>query len=211
MTVKLIQKQFLKGTREFEIVNYTVHARIKSMFKENKLTIGLSTLNPEPVVNGPYLEFCDIANSRPVLSLLLNTPDAEQFNAFVDILKQRVLEEGSSFAKINSDSQSAGIAANIYDEPPKFEEFGHNRSKNNGKNVSAARVEESIEQLEKFLVSEEIKPLLSALKALKTEPQNETCFEQMANAFDDLGIMQGAVLTYAPYISILLADDPFAD
>jgi len=211
MTIKLIQKQFPKGIREFEIVDDAIKVRIKSLFKEEKLTAGLSTLNPEPVVNKSCLEFYDNVNSEPVFSLLLNKPDAEQFNAFVDTLKQRVLEEGGEYVGVSAASQSAGLAANIYDEPPEFEEFGHNRSKNKGQNVNVARIEESIQFLETYLVTDEIKPLLSALEALKEEPQNEACFEQMANAFNDLGIMQGAVLTYAPYISILIADDPYAD
>ncbi len=211
MTAKLIQKQFLKGSREFLILKDSVQVHIKSLLKEEKSTVWLSRLNPEPVVNAPYLEFYN--NDRPelLLSLLLNNPDAEEFNAFVDTLKQRILDEGGDFVPVNAEARSAGIAANIYEEPPNFEEFGHNRSSNKDKNVNAARIEESIEQLEMYLVTDEIKPLLSALKALKADPQNETCFDQMAHAFNDLGITQGAVLTYAPYISILLADDPFAD
>jgi hypothetical protein len=219
MTTKLVQKPFLKGTREFEIVNDTVHVHIKRPLKEERLTVGLALLNPEPVVNKPYLEFYGHEKSRPLLSLFLNQPDAEQFNAFVDTLKQRVLEASNAVAGVEAASQPAsqhpsqptGLAANSYDEPPEFEEFGHNRLRNKGQSVNAARVEASIQLLEKYLVAEDIKPLLSALEALKAEPQNETYFVQMENAFNDLGIMQGAVLTYAPYLSILLADNPFGD
>jgi hypothetical protein len=63
--------------------------------------------------------------------------------------------------------------------------------------------------LERYLNAEEIKPLLTALETLKTEPGNESYFRQLVTAFDDLGPQQGAVLTYAPYINILLSDDPF--
>jgi hypothetical protein len=51
--------------------------------------------------------------------------------------------------------------------------------------------------------------VLAALRALRTEPENESFFAQLVKAFDDLGPRQGAVLTYAPYIGILLSDDPF--
>jgi hypothetical protein len=74
-----------------------------------------------------------------------------------------------------------------------------------------AKVDNAIQMLERYLVVEDIKPLLTALEALKAEPQNESYLAQMENAFNDLGIMQGAVLTYAPYIGILLSDNPFGD
>ena len=211
MTIKLIQKNFLKGTREFEIINDTVSVRIKKPLKEEKLTIGLSILNPEPVVNKSCLDFYSQDKSEILLSLFLNKPNVEQFNTFIETLKQRALEESNTFTGVKAATQPAGLAANVYDEPPEFEEFGHSRLKNKGRIINAARIEETIQQLEMYLVTEEIKPLLSALEALKEEPQNETYFDQMAKAFDDLGITQGAVLTYAPYISILLADDPFAN
>ena len=63
--------------------------------------------------------------------------------------------------------------------------------------------------LEQHLDAEEIKPVLSALEALKAEPENESSYSQLVKAFDDLGPQQGAVLTYAPYVGILLSDDPF--
>ena len=43
--MKLIQKDLLKGTREFEIVDDVVNVRIKKPFKEEKLTeLGLREL-----------------------------------------------------------------------------------------------------------------------------------------------------------------------
>jgi hypothetical protein len=62
--------------------------------------------------------------------------------------------------------------------------------------------------LEQYLDTEEIKPLLTALEALKGEPENESCIGQLVTAFDNLGPQQGAVLTYAPYIGVLLSDAP---
>jgi len=209
MNIKLIQKEFLKGTKEFEISDDVVNVRIKTLFKEKMLTVGLSTLNPEPYVNHPYLEFHERTKNKPLLSLLINKPTAQEFSAFVDALKQALMEESKLTSSTDTaSSRSEGLASNSYEEPPEFKEFGHNRS---SKNINANRIEESIQQLEMFIVAEEIKPLLSALEALKMDPQNDECFSQMEQAFNNLGIAQGAVLTYAPYISVLIADDPFDD
>jgi len=211
MTTKLTQKRFLEGTREFEIADDAIHVHVKRPLREERLTIGLSMLDPDPVVDRSCLVFYSRNNSEPLLSLFLDKPDAGQFNAFVETLKQRVLEEGMAVSGTSAVPPPPELGTNVYDEPPEFAEFGHGRSKNEGKVVNAARVGETIQLLEKYLASEEIRPLLSALEALKAEPQNTACFEQMEKAFNDLGITQGAVLTYAPYISILLADDPFGD
>lgn len=69
----------------------------------------------------------------------------------------------------------------------------------------------AIHALEKYVDSNEIKSLLSALETLKAEPQNEAYQLQVVTAFNELGILQGAVLTYAPFLNIFISDDPFAD
>lgn len=209
--MKLIQKAFLKGSREFELTDDVVNVRLTKLFKEEKLTVGLSALNPEPVINEPYLEFHGRTNNQPLLSLLLNEPNAEDFNSFVDTLKQRAAEESSAFNTINAISQPAsqaeGLAANSYDEPPEFEEPGPDQLTRKSQAVKVERVNEAIEMLERYLDTEEVKPLLAALKALQAEPHNEAYFVQVEKAFNALGITQGAVLTYAPYISIMLTDN----
>ena len=75
----------------------------------------------------------------------------------------------------------------------------------------AADIDIAIQMLNKYMDAQAINPLLSALETLKTEPQNETFQENVINTFNDLGIMQGAALTYAPYLHIFVSDDPFGD
>lgn len=207
--MKLVQKQLLKGTREFEIVDDMVKFRIKKPFKEEKLTVDLSILNPEPVVNDPFLEFHGRVRCGPLLSLLIDKPNVEEFNAFVDELKQRARQEYNAFAGLKAGSLPAGMAANVFDEPPEFDESRQNRIEKIVKPVSVEDIDNAILMLERYLDAEEIKPFLTALEALKAEPENESYFGQLVTAFDDLGPRQGAVLTYAPYVSILLSDDPF--
>lgn len=209
MTMKLIQKSFLNGTREFELVDDVVNVRIKKLFKEEKLTVGLPILSPEPVVNGSELEFHDRFKGHLLLSLLLNKPSAEKFNAFVDALKQSALGKGTPFAGIETaspeSSRSDALARNVYEEPPEFEESDETREKISFQPVEAERVDDDITMLKTYLDEDDIKPLLDSLETLKAEPQNEAAFQKMVDAYNDLGITTGAVLTYAPYLNVLIS------
>lgn len=77
--------------------------------------------------------------------------------------------------------------------------------------IKIADVDLAIEMLQKFMVTEDIRPLLSALETLKTEPGNEVYQQEVINVFNGLGVLQGAALTYAPYLNIFVSDDPFGD
>ena len=83
--------------------------------------------------------------------------------------------------------------------------------KNKRHPVKVADIDIALQMLKTYLDTEEISSLLSALETLKTEPQNEAYQIEVINVFNDLGILQGAVLTYAPYLSIFVSDDPFGD
>ncbi|MBT8373146.1 MAG: hypothetical protein KJO34_19425 [Deltaproteobacteria bacterium] len=207
--MKLVQKQFLKGSREFEIEDDVVSFRIKSPLKEEKMTVDLSILNPEPSVNEPFLEFHSRVKCGPLLSLLIDKPNTQEFNAFVDELKRRARQEYHSFAGLKAGSLPEGMAANVFEEPPEFDESEQVRIETRVKPVRVADIDIAIQMLERHLDVEDIKPLLTALEGLKADPENESCFAQLVEAFDGLGPRQGAVLTYAPYVSILLSDDPF--
>jgi len=211
MTMKLVQKRFLKGTREFEVINDVIHVRIKTPFKEEKITLGLTVLDPEPVINNACVEFYGRGEPEPLLSLLMDNPTADEFNQFVVALQKQILQVSNGFTDSGPDTQPAGIAGNVFDEPPEFDEPPTTSSKYTGKSINPARLEEAIQMLEQYVADDEIKPLLAALKALKDDPQNESCMEQVVDAFNDLGIVQGAVLTYAPYLSVLLMDDPYGE
>ncbi len=207
--MKLVQKRLLKGTREFEIADDLIHVRIRTPFKEEKSTVVLSMLNPEPLVNGPWLEFHSRVRGHPLLKLYLNEPDAESFARFVETLKRCARAQYDAFAGLRSSDRNAAFAANSYDEPPEFGEPRKPRLDKGGKPVSAASIDSSIRMLREHLDSDEINPLIEALENLKSDPGNESNFDRLVTAFDELGPRQGAVLTYAPYVTILLSDDPF--
>lgn len=77
--------------------------------------------------------------------------------------------------------------------------------------IKVTDIDIALQMLNRHMGSQDIKSLLSALETLKTEPQNEAFQEQVINAFNDLGVMQGAALTYAPYLNIFVSDDPFGE
>jgi hypothetical protein len=209
MTMKLVQKSLLDGSREFEIIDdETLSVRIKRLLKEEKLTVSLSMLNPEPVENGSELEFYSDYKGRPVLSLLLNKPNEEEFNAFIDTLKKKIIGEDDKAASVVDDSVdekvSEALARNVYEEPPLFEDRTDTPDLTSVLPVNAERVADDITMLKTYLDEEDVKPLLDSLQTLKAEPENEAAFREVLDAYNVLGIKQGAVLTYAPYLKVLL-------
>ena len=72
-------------------------------------------------------------------------------------------------------------------------------------NVDAAKINASIEALKIFVQDASIDPLITILEALKQDPNNESLLLELSDTFKALGIIQGAVITYAPYISLLLS------
>lgn len=77
--------------------------------------------------------------------------------------------------------------------------------------INIKDMEEAIDGLEQYVEDESILPLLSALEALKQDTSNKSLLVEVSNAFMALGIIQGAVLTYAPYLSVLLSNDLFQE
>jgi len=72
-------------------------------------------------------------------------------------------------------------------------------------------IEASIVALKKYVQEESIEPLLAVLESVKQDPSNESLLISLSETFTALGIVQGAVLTYAPYLSVILSNDLFED
>jgi hypothetical protein len=75
--------------------------------------------------------------------------------------------------------------------------------------IDAAGIASSIKQLQERFDKDDVAPLVAVLKAMKRNPQDSAFKNQLSAAFDGLGIMQGAVLTYAPYLAVILSDSSF--
>ena len=75
--------------------------------------------------------------------------------------------------------------------------------------IDAAGIASSIEQLQERFGKDDVAPLVAVLEAMKRNPQDSALMDQLSEALDGLGIMQGAVLTYAPYLAVILSDSFF--
>jgi hypothetical protein len=98
--MKLVQKHFFKGTQAFELLDDEVRVHIKTLFKQKELSVPLSILNPDPVIENSRLNFHSRVKCGPLLSLYLNKPNAKEFNAFVEAVKEKALKEYNAFAGI---------------------------------------------------------------------------------------------------------------
>ncbi len=208
MNTKLTQKHLLKGTREYEIVDDQVIIRFKSRSKRETHSVTLAVLNPEPVITRSHLEFVSRVNGEALFSLALSRPSVSKFNDFVNTLRQRAQAEYNAISGINVTAKTTTLNGNLYEEPPEFSEVSPANISNN-KTINVEGVENSINMLEMYVNNDEIKPLVKALESLKQAPEDHTKLVEVATVFNELGSSQGAVLTYAPYITIMLSDDPF--
>ncbi|MGD2020915.1 MAG: hypothetical protein PVJ47_07660, partial [Thiohalocapsa sp.] len=177
MTTRLAQKHTIKGSREFELVDDEVRYIIKSPLRTESLSVVLNVLHPEPVISGSTLSFVSQVNREPLVELFLDQPDRETFNQFVSTMRRRIIEE----------------------------DFGRPRVPDKGVDVNVDGVAEAIDMLRRYVDTQEIEALLAALAELKQTPGNPQCLQRVAEAFNELGIAQGQVLLYAPYINVLLS------
>jgi len=87
----------------------------------------------------------------------------------------------------------------------------HSNKNSKLQSIKVDDIDIALKMLTQHLDAQAISPLVSALETLKTEPQNEAYQQQVITAFDGLGILQGAALTYAPYLNVFVSSDPFGD
>ena len=208
--MKLVQKCFMRESREYEIIDDEfLNVRIKGLLKEEKSSVSLSLLNPEPVLNGSELEFYSNYKGHPVLSLLLNKPNKKEFNQFIDQLKQIIKSEDSqsnTMIEHSQEKKSEAFARNVYEEPPEFPQTDSTKEKKPFKPVISKRLAEDIMMLKTYLENEDINDLLASLEKLESEPDNEAAYNEMIDIFNGLGFMQGPVITYATYLKVLVSN-----
>lgn len=212
MSTKLIQKHLLKQS-EYEIVGEQVDIRVSSRVSNEvteSLSVTLAVLNPEPIITRTQLQFVSRVNGEPLISLALSRPNVTEFNEFVNTLKVKAQEEYNAISGIRLSVNAGSKDGNSYEEPPEFSEHTH-QDIIKTKTVNIEGLDNAINMVETYVQNDEVLPLVAAMKSLKEDPQDHARLVEVASTFENLGSSQGAVLTYAPYIAIMLSDDPFGD
>jgi len=177
MTSRIVQIHPDRGTREFELVDDSIEYRISSRFVDEELSVVLSVLSPEPVVDGAMMYFISEVNREALIKLFVDLPDAETFAEFVRTLKQRIREE----------------------------DFGRLSAANRKSAITQEQVDTTIRMLETNMDLAGIDDLLSTLRSLSEAPDDHERLNRVVEAFDGLGVQQGPVLTYAPFFTTLLS------
>jgi hypothetical protein len=208
MATTLVQKHLFKGTYRYEIVSERLNVHIKTPFSEVTRSFMLAELDPEPVINKSHLEFVSRVNGEALITLMLARPDSQAFNEFVNTLKQQVLAGGSAFPELMPTGSPEGLAANVYEEPPDFDEDFDVVARVR-KDVNIEEIDTTIRMLQTYLEPDQTGSLITALEALRAAPESEDRLDRVASVFSELGANQGAVLTYAPYLATLLSDNAF--
>ena len=78
-------------------------------------------------------------------------------------------------------------------------------------NLKVENIDDAIQQLTKYTDESSLKPLISILEALKQDIHSESLLVQLTDTWRNLGVYQGAVLTYVPNFYTLIPDDIFGD
>lgn len=175
MTLKLIQKHPIKGTREFQLIEDEIQYTIQSPFKTDSLSVLFDVLEAKPVKSGSTLSFISKVNKEPLVEFFLDKPNKEAFNQFIEELRLKVIEN----------------------------DFGRFRVTDEGLDVDVVKLTESIEMLKKHVDPTQIESFLAALVELKNKPLDIQYQKNVAKAFNQLGFAQSQVIIYAPYINFM--------
>ena len=183
MIEKIVQIHPDQGTREFELVDDAIEYRISSPFGDEELSVVLSVLSPEPVLDGSMMYFISEVNREALIKLFVDLPDARTFEGFVHTVKQRIREE----------------------------DFGNLSADNRKSTITKEQVDTTIHMLETNLDPANIDELLGTLRTLAEVPNDHEQLNRVVEAFNGLGAQQGPVLSYTSFFNTLLSSTDLDD
>lgn len=77
--------------------------------------------------------------------------------------------------------------------------------------MNVSDIDNAIHMLNEHVTEISVKALIPILESLKKDLGNESIIAELTAVWRDLGIYQGAVLTYVPYFFTYIPDDIFGD
>jgi hypothetical protein len=77
--------------------------------------------------------------------------------------------------------------------------------------IDAQQSEISIMMLRQSVTEDEIEPLIDVPESIAADPRNEALLDRLADVSGGPGLVQGTVLTDAPYLSTVLSQVLFND
>ena len=183
MITRIVQNDPERGTREFQLVDDAIEYRMSGPFGDEELSVVLSVLSPEPVVDGSMMYFLSEVNREALVKLFVDLPDTETFAEFVRTVQKRIREE--NFGNLNADNRNSVI--------------------------TREQIDTTIHMLETNMDPASIDDLLLTLRNLSQAPDDHEQLNRVVEAFNDLGVQQGSVLTYAPFFNSLLSSTDLED
>jgi len=91
------------------------------------------------------------------------------------------------------------------------EDFGKLNADNRKSTITQEQVDTTIRMLETNIDPASIDELLLALRNLSAAPGNHERLNRVVEAFHDLGMLQGSVLTYTTFFNTLLSSTDLND
>ena len=78
-------------------------------------------------------------------------------------------------------------------------------------NINLEKIESSIEMISTYVEGVDTSQVIKVLEAIKQNPNDHSLIKRLSESLQPLGIAKGAVLNYAPYVSVLVSVDLFDD
>lgn len=104
--MELVQKS-LFGYKKYVLTDEAVEITIKNGFNVKNKTEMLVILNPEPVVENGKLHFHSRVKCGPLISLDINKPNKNDFEAFVEAVKARAASQFGDFSGMSCPGPNA--------------------------------------------------------------------------------------------------------
>lgn len=82
---------------------------------------------------------------------------------------------------------------------------------NTTRTIDLVSIKQSIERIKQYVTGCNIEPLISVLEEFNHNADDKALLLKLRDVLNSMGVAQGAVLTYAPYILALSSDDPFQE